>query len=396
MAYSPPHIGSAGLTVPSYNDILDHYTSSARKIFGQNIYLANDSADFQLLSTVSLSASDAMKGLQLSYNSFDASTVVDTAQDQLYRINGIARKKPTHSICPVVLTGTPGTVLTNAKVRDQAGYFWSLPSPVTILASATPTAVIATCDTVGAISAAPGTITIKATPTYGWESITNYEAAVVGFPVETNSQFRARQTKSTALASISPVNSIEAVIAQLAGVARSIVYENPTGSPLTDPNGFGLPAHSITAVVEGGDLNEIATAIWTKKTPGTRSNGSTTVLVTDSQGKVTPINFFVLAYTSIYVTLGLQPLAGFSSGYVTQIRTAIVNYLNSLAIGEAILSSALKAVAMNCNPNLARPVFGVNYIYIGYGADPSTPLQYLPIDYNFAALGSASNVTINV
>lgn len=394
MAYSAPSIGTQGLSIPSYNDILTYFVSGVQNIYGSQIYLGADSADYQMLSIIALLAYDCNNGLQLAYNSFGASTASGSSQDALYKINGLTRKVPSYSTCStVVITGTAGITISNGKVQDTAGNIWDLPTSVTIGAGGTVT-VTATCETIGAINAAAGTLTTIATPTYGWTSVINTALAVAGQPVETDSTFRVRQTTSTAIASVSPLNGTEAAIASIEGVTRYIIYENPTASTATDPNGLGLPPHSITAVVEGSVPSTIATAIWDKKTPGCYTNGSTTIDVTDQYGNVTPIGFYVLAYTPIYVTLNVHKLTGYSTAITTDITTALVSYLNSLTIGETVLISALQAVAMTANPNIARPVFSISNIYSGTSISPSFSVD-IPINYNYASQGITANIVIN-
>ena len=53
------------------------------------------------------------------------------------------------------------------------------------------------------------------------------------------------------------------------GVRRCKIYENDTDSAtVSDDNPYGLPAHSIAPIVDGGTDANIATAIYLKKNPG--------------------------------------------------------------------------------------------------------------------------------
>lgn len=57
---------------------------------------------------------------------------------------------------------------------------------------------------------------------------------------------------------------MDGAIANIAGVTRHKLYENDTGK--TDGN--GLPPHSISAIVDGGDVTEIAVTIRGNKGQG--------------------------------------------------------------------------------------------------------------------------------
>ena len=47
MAYYAPYIDTTGIHVPTYEDIRDDLIASMKQIFGQDIYLADDSQDYQ-------------------------------------------------------------------------------------------------------------------------------------------------------------------------------------------------------------------------------------------------------------------------------------------------------------------------------------------------------------
>ena len=69
--------------------------------------------------------------------------------------------------------------------------------------------------------------------------------------------------------------SLSAGVGNVEGVSRFFVYENDTDS--TDAN--GIPAHSIAAVVAGGDAQEIGEQIALRKSPGIQTFGDVDVTV---------------------------------------------------------------------------------------------------------------------
>ncbi|MBL1494619.1 hypothetical protein ELD59_29920, partial [Klebsiella pneumoniae] len=107
----------------------------------------------------------------------------------------------------------------------------------------------ATCSVAGAVAAPAGSVNKINTPTRGWVSVTNPQAATVGVAAETNAELRVRQSQSVALPSLTPFEAVDGAIANISGVTRHKLYENDTDT--TDAN--GLPPHSIAAIVEGGD-----------------------------------------------------------------------------------------------------------------------------------------------
>ena len=126
MSYFAPYVDETGLHIPTYNDILEKRLNDARNIFGQDIYLGNDSADYQLIAVEALALYDAMQAVQLAYNQFCPSTAVGVGLSNLVQINGIRRLAASYSTCDVTLTGTSAATIVNGVVQDVSGYKWDL------------------------------------------------------------------------------------------------------------------------------------------------------------------------------------------------------------------------------------------------------------------------------
>jgi uncharacterized phage protein gp47/JayE len=116
MAYKAPSIGPAGLTIPSYQDILQDNLQGYLNIYGQNQYVGVDSAIYQLLSIISLKMSDLCQGLQFVYNQRSPQTAVGVGLDGVIELNGIARLPYTNSTASETITGTSGTIIVNGII----------------------------------------------------------------------------------------------------------------------------------------------------------------------------------------------------------------------------------------------------------------------------------------
>lgn len=375
MSYAPPIIGPAGLTVPSYTDIQDDNVQQYLNIFGSNQYVGVDSAIYQLLSILSLKNADCLTALQYAYNQSSPTTAVGAGLDRIVKLNGIARLAYSFSTAVVTATGTPGTVITNGLAQDTNGNQWLLP-PTTIPGGGS-IMFTATCTTAGNITAVPGAISIIATPIGGWTGVTNAAAAVPGNPIETDSQLRARQAISVAIPSATRLAGTVAALRALPSIGRVTAYENPTGA--TDS--LGNPAHSVTAVVEGGLTQlAIATAIYNNRGIGCLTNGNVsgspvaqtvTVNVTDpNTGFVLPISYLTPAYVPIYVSISVHLLPGGTSATLTAVQAAIVAYLNTLAIGESVVYSELWGAALNARSNPDLPTFSIRALTSGTSPSP--------------------------
>lgn len=333
-------VTAEGISAPDYQTVLDTITGYFQQIYGSDAYLDPDSKDGQMVALVALAIHDANNTAISVYRSFSPATAVGDALTSNVKINGITRRAATNSTVDLLLTGTVGTTITNGSVRDTNSVIWNLPATVVIGTDGTVVAT-ATCANSGAVAAVAGSVNGINTPTRGWASVTNPLAATVGIEAETDAELRVRQSQSVALASLTPFAAVDGAIANVEGVTRHKLFENDTET--TDAN--GLPAHSISAIVEGGDATEIANTIRSTKGQGVSTYGTTAVIVTDKYGNPYTIRFSRPVDVPIYVSITIQALTGYSSEVGDEMKAAVAAYINSLAIGDSVLLSRVYSPA---------------------------------------------------
>ena len=388
MSYFAPFIDASGPHFPTYNDILSMLIEEAQSIFGTDIYLGTDSQDYQSLSIFALALNDTNNAAQLAYNQRGPLTAIGTGLDSVIKINGMARKVPSYSTCVLTLTGIPNSIIENCVAYDGTNR-WSL--PVVAFDSVGNASTTATCQVLGAVNAAIGTITQIATPTIGWLTVTNAVAAVAGQPVELDSSVKSRQAISTALPSETLLAGTIGAIASIQGVTRSAVFENDTDS--VDSN--GNPAHSITCVVEGGTDQAVALAIYNNKGPGCNPNGTHSVTINDpTYGFPKVIGFYRPTYTQIYATVHLHPLTGWTASMLTNVQNALVAYLNGLQFGEEVTLSALYFAAVATMVNPLAPNFSIDLLTIGTSLGTQSAGN-IAIAFNAVAQTIASQIVVS-
>lgn len=384
-------VTAEGISAPDYQTILDTLTSYFQQIYGSDAYLEPDSKDGQMVALVALAVHDANNTAIAVYNSFSPATALKAALSSNVKINGIARKGATNSTVDLVLTGTAGTSITNGSVKDTNNVIWRLPASVTIGVGGTVT-VTATCSNSGAVAALAGTITTINTPTRGWASVTNPAAATVGAPAETDAELRIRQGQSVALPSLTPFEGVDGAIANVAGVTRHKLYENDTGT--TDSN--GLPPHSISAIVDGGDVTEIAQTIRGSKGQGTATFGTTSVTVPDTYGNPHVINFSRSTDVPIYGHITLKAFTGYTSQIGVQIQQAVADYINGLTIGDDVLLSRIYSPAnLGVVSGGNARYYDIQELLIGKSAG-SVAAANIIIAYNESASCKPENIVLTV
>jgi len=390
MSYVAPYVDSTGMHIPTYIDIRDQLISDSKTIFGSDIYLESDSQDYQWIATVSEKIYDAFQLAQKVFNNRGPNIAIGSGLDSIVKINGIKRKSATYSTCTVTISGVAGTVIISGIVTDIGNIKWDLPATVTIPSTGT-IDVTATCEISGAIVANAGEITGIYNPTYGWNGVYNSSSAELGSSVEDDSALRKRQSQSTAQPSKTMLEGTAGAIAQLDNVTRSRVYENDTNVV----NSLGLPAHSITCVVEGGTDEDIANAIFIHKGPGCYTHGNVIVDVTDSAGQITPIRFFRPTYVDIVETINIKQLSGYTTATTASIKENLQTYLNSMGIGIGVSISSLWGVSLQAMSSLANPMFSITSITAARSGETQGTSD-ISLSFNEVCRGNVNNITANI
>lgn len=406
-----PTISATGISAPSYADILASLQASVQTIYGADIVLDPSSQDGEFLAIFAKAQNDANNAIIAAYNSYAPTTAQGTGLSNSVKINGLARENSSNSQAIVTVVGQAGTIITNGLVGDNLNLNtqWALPSPTVIPGGGT-IDVTATCTVQGATIAAPGTLTQILTPTRGWQSVTNADAASPGNPVEDDATLRQRQAASTALPAQSVFDGILGTIGNLPGVERLAGYENDTGTA----DGNGIPGHSISIVVQGGDAQTIAQVILDKKTPGTGTYGTTNETVFDQYGIEYVINFYELALTTIYVIVNIKALTGYLSTTGDAIVAALSEYLNTNPIGGKVYFNRLYApadlsgtAAVNgASDLLGTPItqaqldamsatYEISTMYADITPAPAAQAD-IAIAFNKAATGTNVSIIVNV
>lgn len=334
-----PTVDATGYHLPAFSDLQAGLRAAYEAIYGTQDW-DNSDQDTQWVGIQAAALNDTFAlGLSV-YNSFSPTTAQGTGLSSVVKVNGITREVSTYSTVTVTVIAQPQTY-TGLKVGDGT-YAWDLPASITIPSSGT-LDVLATCETAGAITAQAGDVDQLLTPTLGLQSISNAAAATPGAPVETDAMLRVRQSHSTMLPATGVVDGIYGALANLPSVARVAVYENDQAT--TDVN--GIPGHTISAVVDGGDPTAIAQAIATRKLSAGTYGTASAVVTTGSAQIPRTIFFFRPLEPSIIWSVSVRPLTGFTADGTAAIQQAISDWTNALGIGVQTATGKLYRVPIS-------------------------------------------------
>lgn len=381
-------IDQNGIMTPLFTEVLSYLQGQYHQIYGADVDLDPDTQDGQWIAVIAAAIHDANQTIAAAYQAYSPTYAQGVGLSSVVKINGIRRLRASTSTVLLRCVGIPGRQIGGSVVSDNLSLDsqWQLPLDVVIPIEGE-IEVTATSMVWGAISAGVDTITEIVTPVPGWQTVSNPEPAVIGKPVETDAVLRRRQTQSTANPSQSIVTGIQGGIGNLVGVSRVMVYENPTGVP--DAN--GIPAHAMAAVVQGGNALDIANSIALRKTPGSPTFGTTNVLVFDSRGVPSTINFFELSLVPVKVQIEVRPLPGYTSTIEREIIASVLAYLMQLPIGYDSYYSKLVAATQLPEPD------GLTYdvTWVGQARGIDVPFQRdVTISYIEATTSSIDDIEI--
>jgi len=227
-------------------------------------------------------------------------------------------------------TGTTFTITSN---DNESGYSITLSTgggtaSLAVDSIASPVAV--TAQNTGEVQVSAGIIDTIVNPVSGLASVTNIGDGVQGRDTETDAELRVRI--QTAILGAATVEAIRTrILNEVSGVSTVLVTENREDIVVG-----GLEPHSILVVVQGGDDQDIADKIWEVKPAGIETNGTESETVVDSMGTNQTIKFSrpTSQYAWVRPTLTLTSEESVGSGAEDAIKAAILEYGNSLGIGD--------------------------------------------------------------
>lgn len=341
MAYFRPSIDSEGIHIPTYDDILNHLIDQYKAVFGDDVYVGIDSKDYQMLSIFARAMDDFSALAVDAYASRSPLYATGDSLDVLCSVVGITRKSAEKAVATLQLTGVENTVIpAGSKVVDFDGGLWSTNASATI-ASGVAT-VTATKDEAGEYNLTAGSIATIYTPVVGWTGVSNTTVGVVGEDTETDEALRTRMRQQLITKATFNEVSIESAVRNVEDVENAVVCVNNGGS--TDDR--GIPAHSICAVVDGGESQAVADAIFATKAPGVGTYGSTSATVVDAYGNSNTISFSRPTTDRVVIVLSgnVYDARTDLAALKDSIKEAIMEYVNALGIGDSLTVNRLYGV----------------------------------------------------
>lgn len=284
-------ITPTGVTVPQSIDIRTGVLQDTNEAFGGELDIVTPSTPQAHLAD-NLTENIVSANSQVAYfvSQVDPMTAEGRMQDAIARIYFLERIGARSSVVTVQLTGqSQVTMPAGQLMEDDAGFLWISNGEVTFPVGGGTVNAQFSCVTTGPISLGIGELTKIAQTFAGWDAGVNLSPAIVGSEVESRQAFEQRRQESVSKNGRGTPPAIRAAVWEVDGVLDVFAYDNFTNAVLPyGATNYPLAPHSIYVGVVGGDDDEIANAIWTKKDNGCDMNGNTTVVVQDTDGYTYP------------------------------------------------------------------------------------------------------------
>jgi uncharacterized phage protein gp47/JayE len=189
--------------------------------------------------------------------------------------------------------GAGGPTTTAADITDNTVHWRFLG------AGAAAVDVLAASVSTGAIVGVSGDISTISTPVGGWNGVINVLDATLGNDVQTDASLRVARIAQLAAPGIGTPNAIRAAVLQVSGVTSCTVFVNNTDLINSD----AMPPHSVEVLVQGGTDAAVAAVLFGQIAAGIAFQGSTSVVVVDSQGVNQTVKFSRPTNVLIYVDI---------------------------------------------------------------------------------------------
>ena len=341
-----------GFYRPTNVQILNALEYKGRELFGAKVNLTIRSPLGIILRILAYVIDTLFAALENVYNSRYADTAIGTSLYNLGRNIGLTLLPAGKARGYITITGEPGTIVkTGYLVGTPGGLHYTVMQECSIGAEGKVLALIQAVEAGKEYNTEAGTVTNIVNPEsiQGIESIYNEAAIENGRERETDAEYRERYYASVDYAGGVNSDSIRAALMQeVDGLHTAYVYEND--SDINDEE-YGLPPHSIEAVVYGGLDEDIARVIYKEKAAGIQTVGSSMVQVLSQSDQKISIYFSRAELVGIYIKI-TKLKTDEKFGGNDEIIRALMEYIGSdalggLSIGKDVIYISLPGVIMD-------------------------------------------------
>lgn len=329
-------VTNKGLVIDQITDIQQRLIDGFRNIYGEDINVDADTPDGQMLGLLSQLLSDINEVIAFMFQMLDPYRATGEWLEQRALYAGIVRRGAEYSyINDVVITGSHGTTIPQGSIfSDGNSNKWVSLQAVTLNNFGSAKLSLRSQE-LGVFSLPANQELTMETVVIGVDRIVLTRESTPGNEEETDGQLLVRFMQSHSINNNDDREGIKSALSSLPDVRKVEVIENYTNN--TDVV-TGVTAHTMNAIVFGGNDLDIATTLLKKKIGGCAFMGDQQVVV-NYKGMDRTVLFDRAEEVAISVKLVIRRLVGFTDIDTDGIKASLEN--TDFEIGESVYAMRL-------------------------------------------------------
>lgn len=355
-----------GLLIPDVSDVLAGRLTDMITSLGGGSSQSLSSPQGQIAQSDTEIIAQAYDKLLCLFNQINPDYATGRFQDGIGRIYFQERISAQGTVVAATCIGNVNTVIpAGSTAVDTSGYIYQSVDAATIPASGSVDVPFVNTTT-GPIPCGVGSLNqiYRAVP--GWDSINNVASGVVGVDVESRIAFETRRRQSVARNGSNTDASLLAVLLETSGVLDAYVWSNRESVTVNKgTTSYPVVAHSIYIGVYGGEDENVANAILSRKNPGANLNGDTHYTIEDKDNYSAPYPVYDMQWqkvtpTRIYFRIEIEINENLPSDITAQVKSMVESVFNG---GYEGISKARIGARINAGVYYA-PVISISPDYV--------------------------------
>ena len=404
MANYYDYVTGRGVIVPDTSTVLGDVQDEFKALFGGDLDVTPETIQGRLIEMITRSRVFTIQACAAVSNMLNLNKANGFVLDDLGSLFLLSRQPATYTEVSVVLTGVSGTIVPEGtRLKTTGGEIFVNTADYTI---GSPLNATFRAQEKGVVACLANTLTIILDAVSGLETANNPANGVLGRDLESDAEFRSRIKTSLNVNSIAVISAIKANLEQIPGVVGTYLYDNYSTSQVVVDD-ITVPAHSILAIVDGGDSKEIANVLYSKKTIGAGYLSGTTdqdiEIVTETvldpiYGTSYTVKFARPKSVSVVVNITVERQNYTGADLESAVKNAILTWaagendgVEGLKIGTDISPFEISAAVSNTLPEIF-----IRDCEIGKQGGSAPEAAILTLDVAEKGVITASNITVTV
>lgn len=333
-------IETTGYKRRTYEEILAAKIAKAKELFGEDI---NTDSNTPLGKYIRINAYDQYHVEQIAeqiYYSINPQTAFGQSLDRLGWTVGMTRNIATPARYTVAVTGKAGATIDYGFLVGSESELHFFNTEPTVIGNDGKCELIVECTVSGTIgNISPAAINVVVNPVDYVDTVVGVSVYEAATDEESDYDFIRRYEVVREGKGSCNESAIISALTNVPTVKGAYIIVNESATDTVD----NIPPKTIACYVNGGVGHEqqIAEAIFDKKPVGVGTYGDKTVTVTYGNLSNYEIKFSYADNVDVYIKLTITTDSEFESNGYETIKNNIVTYINSLAIGDPLVTTSL-------------------------------------------------------